>query len=60
MTKITGIEEPLLAALQKVSDFVSETTGTPPSQEEIARALKRYFVLVEIKDNIVMERDGGG
>jgi hypothetical protein len=52
-------EDCLVSALETVEDFVTETTGQKPSQQEIANALKRYFVLNEIKGHIVMERNEG-
>jgi hypothetical protein len=53
--------DPLLAdALDTISDFIRQVTGTAPSPEETADALTRYFVLNEIKDHIVMLREGDG
>jgi len=40
-----------------IKNFVKETTGTEATQEEIASALKRYFVLKEIGDHIRLERE---
>ncbi len=54
------IEVVLWDALQAVSKFIAETTGHPPTQAEIARAIKRYFVLKEIKEHIEMEREQEG
>jgi len=51
------LEDCLEEALETVDTFITETTGQKPSQQEIANALKRYFVLNEIKGHIVMERD---
>jgi hypothetical protein len=48
----------LLDAIRKIGDFVRETTGSAPSEAEIARALKRYFVLKEIRDHILLDRGG--
>jgi hypothetical protein len=49
--------EPSLAdALESVENFITATTGQKPSQQEIANALKRYFVLNEIKAHVLMER----
>ena len=48
----------LLGALDKVSDFIQQVTGAPPTPSELADALTRYFVLNEIKDHIVMVREG--
>lgn len=53
------LENYLVEALESVVNFITETTGQKPTQQEIANALKRYFVLNEIKDNIVMERSEG-
>ncbi len=52
------IEPVLLDALETIEKFITETTGEKPAQQEIASALKRYFVLNEIKAHIVMEREG--
>ena len=52
-TESGSIEE----AIQTIRNFVAETTGLPPTDEEIAEALKRYFVLNEIKDHILLFRD---
>ena len=43
-------------AIQAVRHFVAETTSSVPTDEEIADALKRYFVLNEIKEHILMAR----
>jgi hypothetical protein len=50
-------EHGLMKALETVDNFIAETTGQKPTQQEIANALKRYFVLNEIKAHIVMERE---
>lgn len=53
--------DPVFAdALGIVSDFVRQVTGVEPTQAEIADALTRYFVLNEIKDHILMVREGAG
>jgi hypothetical protein len=51
-----NINEDLRDALVTVNRFIYETTGQSATQTEIAAALKRYFVLNEIKEHIVMER----
>lgn len=51
------IEDVLWEALESLAKFIAETTGQAPSQGEMARAIKRYFVLKEIKDHIEMERE---
>ncbi len=47
----------LKAALERLERFVTEVSGTRPTPEEIASALKRYFVLHEINAQIVWDRD---
>ena len=56
MSDMETLENCLVEALETVGNFIADTTGQKPTQQEIANALKRYFVLNEIKDNIVMER----
>ncbi|BBO68297.1 hypothetical protein DSCA_22270 [Desulfosarcina alkanivorans] len=51
------IEPVLNAALATVSDFIRQVTGREATQAELADALTRYFVLIEIKDHIVMMRE---
>lgn len=53
------IDTVLWEALNALEKFVVETTGKAPSPDEMARAIKRYFVLKEIKDHIEMERNSG-
>ena len=56
-----GTPDPiLLDALDKVADFIQQVTGASPTPSELADALTRYFVLNEIKDHIVMVREGEG
>lgn len=59
MSDNPALENCLLDALDAVNRFITETTGQQPTPQEIANALKRYFVLNEIKAHIVMEREGG-
>jgi hypothetical protein len=47
-------------ALDKVRRYVAETTGTAPTDKELADALGRYFVMKEIADHIAMVRRGEG
>ena len=51
-------EDAIAEAVAAITHYVTEVTGQTPSREEIARALRRYFVLKEITDNIVMEWEG--
>ena len=57
MSDMETPEKCLVEALETIGSFITETTGQEQTQQEIANALKRYFVLNEIKDNIVMERE---
>ncbi|HDI60688.1 MAG TPA: hypothetical protein ENF48_10135 [Desulfobacteraceae bacterium] len=45
-------------SLAQVRRFVAQTTGTAPTDEELADALGRYFVMKEIADHIAMVRGG--
>lgn len=56
MPDMGPLEPGLVEALETVDNFIAATTGQKPTQQEIANALKRYFVLNEIKAHIVMER----
>ena len=58
MTSNRTADPVLLRALDRVSDFIHQVTGSPPTPAELADALTRYFVLNEIKDHIVMVRQG--
>ena len=58
MTTPPEIEPVLTEALDTVSNFIRQVTGSAPTQAEIADALTRYFVLNEIKDHILMMRAG--
>ncbi len=51
------IEDCIFDALGTVRHFLAETTGREPAPEEIADALKRYFVLKEIREHIDMIRE---
>jgi len=55
LKKSDAIEDSIKEAIMGIHHFVKETTGKEPTQDEIAKALKRYFVLNEIKDNIFLE-----
>ena len=57
MSDFGTLEGCLAEALETVKNFITETTGHPPTQREVANALKRYFVLNEIKAHVVMERE---
>lgn len=57
MPSETPVTPSILDALDGVRHFVTETTGQAPTDAEIADALKRYFVLNEIKEHIEMVRE---
>lgn len=56
MTDSIENRSPISKAMDKLFRYVEQTTGKAPSDEEVASALTRYFVLKEIADFIVMER----
>ena len=56
MNQEKTVGPPIITAIDTLREFVAQTTGTPPTDEEIADALKRYFVLAEIKEHILMTR----
>ena len=43
-------------AIWTLMEYVRDTTGIEPSQDEIARALKSYFILNEIGNQIKFQR----
>ncbi len=49
------VEVSLKEALAKINEFIVQITGREPSQEILARALKRYFILNEIKTQVEWE-----
>jgi hypothetical protein len=54
---MTTVDACLKEALERISNFVADTTGQPATPEELADALTRYFVLQEIKGHIEMARE---
>ena len=58
MEPVERTDDAIREAVATIIHFVTEVTGQKPTQPEIARALKRYFVLKEISDHIVTDRDG--
>jgi hypothetical protein len=58
MTPGPTIDNALTNALDTIADFIRQVTGLEPTQPEIADALTRYFVMNEIKDPILMKRQG--
>lgn len=51
-----NISNDIVDAISTIYSFIEQVTGQAPSNAEIADALKRYFVLNEIKSHIVMKR----
>ena len=56
MTKLFRVGKQMTDAILTVLKYVRDTTGIEPSQEEIANALKSYFILNEIKNQIRFQR----
>ncbi|MCP4347413.1 MAG: hypothetical protein GY795_18060 [Desulfobacterales bacterium] len=48
-------EDCIKEAVETIKNFVKEVTGKGTSSQEIAKALKRYFVLREISEHIKLE-----
>jgi hypothetical protein len=59
MAEVQQVDESMLEAIGTIQDFVKEVTGQEATQDEIAHALTRYFVLNEIKDFIELQRSQG-
>jgi hypothetical protein len=56
LEKKDQVHPSIVEAVDFIRSFITETTNIQPTDEEIAGALKKYFVLNEIKDYIVMLR----
>ena len=56
MAKLFRVGKHLTDAILTLMKYVRDTTGTVPSQEEIANALKSYFILNEIGNQIRFQR----
>ncbi|MFP4476878.1 MAG: hypothetical protein ACLFOY_15065 [Desulfatibacillaceae bacterium] len=54
----TAFDRELADAVDAVRDFVEKTTGEALTDGELGRALRRYFVLNEIKEHVLLEREG--
>ena len=57
MAKVEDVHESIKAAVATIQQFIMEVTGAEATQEEIAAALTRYFVLNEIKEHIELDRE---
>ena len=56
MAKLCRVGKLITDAILTVMKYVRDTTGIEPSQEEIANALKSYFILNEIGNQINFQR----
>jgi hypothetical protein len=53
----TDVEPCIVEAIHLIEKFVAEVSGWAPTQEEISRTLKRYFILYEINEQIQWQRE---
>ena len=56
MVKLVRLSKQMTDAILRVMKYVKNTTGTEPTQEEIANALKSYFILNELGNQIKFQR----
>ena len=56
MAKLFRFGKHMTDAILTLMKYVRDTTGIEPSQEEIANALKSYFILNEIRNQINFQR----
>ena len=56
MEKLVRLKETVTDAILTVLKYVRDTTGDEPTQEEIANALKSYFIMNEIGNQIKFQR----
>ena len=49
------VDDAIKEALDTIVRFIKATKQIDPTQEQIAAALKRYFVLKEIADHVELE-----
>ena len=52
MAELVRLGKPITEAILTVLKYVGEATGAEPSQEEFANALKSYFILNEIGNQV--------
>ena len=57
MEKKQPIHHEIMEAVETIRRFVAEVSGMEATDQEIADALKRYFVLKEICEHIEMVRE---
>ena len=56
MAKLFRVGKHMTDAILTLMKYVRDTTGIEPTQEEIANALKSYFILNEISNQINFQR----
>ena len=56
-TPTVALDPAVTAAVRKIEEFITRTTGQAPTSTEMADALTRYFVLNEILEFIKMSRE---
>ncbi|MCP3875575.1 MAG: hypothetical protein GY699_20775 [Desulfobacteraceae bacterium] len=56
MNKEYIIENCMKEAIANRDNYIFQTSGIRPEQKEIANALSKYFVLKEILDFVLLER----
>ncbi len=54
------IEDCIKDAIAGIDNYIYQTTGIRAEQKEIAKALTKYFVLKEILDFVLLERQENG
>jgi hypothetical protein len=56
LAKLVRLKKNIADAILTVLKYVRDTTGEEPTQEEIANALKSYFIMNEIGNQIKFQR----
>jgi hypothetical protein len=56
LVKLVRLSKQMTDAILMVMKYIKNTTGTEPTQEEIANALKSYFILNELGNQIKFQR----
>ncbi len=57
LNQTVSLDPVVTAAVRKIEDFITQTTGQAPTSKEMSDALTRYFVLNEILEFIKMSRE---
>jgi hypothetical protein len=56
LVKLVRFSKQMTHAILRVMRYITDATGTEPSQKEIANALKSYFILNELGNQIKFQR----